>query len=270
MQMSEPIVDRLDEEWAAIDELCGDFTEQEWKTPTALPGWTVQDCLSHVLGTERMLLGDPAPDVDVSELAHVKDPFAAAMETWVEERRTRPGAEVLAEYREQIPRRLAQLRAMTTEQFDEPGFSPIGEVPYRDFMVVRVFDCWMHEQDIRRALDRPGHLGGPVVDTALQRFRAALGFIVGKRAQAPDGASVVFATQGGDDVVLSVVVEGRARVVDETPGDPTVRITLPLTTFVALGGGRWTAAEAEAAGGISLEGDTDLGRRVLEGMAFTP
>lgn len=268
--MDEPVVDRLAEVWASLDTLCDDLTEVEWKTPTALPGWTVQDCLSHVVGVERMLLGDPQPAVDVSHLTYVKDPFAEAMEAWVEQRRSRSGAEVLAEFREQIPRRLEHLRAMTTEDFDRPGFSPIGEVPYRDFMGVRVFDCWMHEQDIRLALDRPGHLTGPVVDVALVRFRAALGYVIGKKAGAPEGSSVVLVTTGGPAVSFPVVVEGRARLVDSAPAEPTVRITLPFETFVALGGGRWDAERARAAGGVTIEGDQALGERVLASLAFTP
>lgn len=267
--MSEPVVELLAEEWSVLDTLCADLTEAEWKTPTALPGWTVQDCLSHVIGVERMLMGDPAPDIDVSDLSHISDPISANLETWVAARRPWSGAEVLAEYREQVSRRLTALRAMTTADFDRVGFSPIGEVPYRDFMAVRVFDCWMHEQDMRRALDRPGHLQGPVVDAALERFRAAIGFVVGKRAGAPDGTSVVIVTDS-PDVVLPVVVEGRARLADSVPDDPTVRIKVPFTTFVALGGGRWDAAQAEAAGGVTIEGDEALGRAVLAGMAFTP
>jgi uncharacterized protein (TIGR03083 family) len=268
--MDEPVVDRLAEEWASLDALCDDLTEDEWKTPTDLPGWTVQDCLSHVIGVERMLLGDPQPDVDVSHLSYLTDPFARSLETWVEQRRSRAGAEVLAEFREQIPRRLTHLRAMTTEDFDRPGFSPIGEVPYREFMAVRVFDCWMHEQDIRRALDRPGHLTGPVVDVALVRFKAALGYVIGKKAAAPEGSSVVLHTTGGPEVTFPVIVEGRARLVDAAPPEPTVRITLPFETLVALGGGRWDRTQAHAAGGIAIEGDRELGERVLDSLAFTP
>ena len=161
---------------------------------------------------------------------------------------------------------------MTEEEWSTPGWSPIGEVPYRDFMRVRVFDSWMHEQDVRRALDRPGHLDGPVVDCALERFEVALGAIVGKRAAAPDGSSVVFRTAGGADRVFPVVVEGRARLVDpaDAPDSPTVRIDLPFETFVALGGGRWDLAEAEAAGGLTVTGDEELGRAVLSKMGFTP
>lgn len=268
--MAEPVIELLAQEWTAIDELCTDLTEQQWKTPTALPGWTVQDNVSHMLGTERALLGDPPPVVEVSHLDHVSNPFGEMLEVWVEARRHLQGGAVLGEYREVIPRRLEQLRAMSEEDFDRVGWSPIGDVPYREFMTVRVFDCWMHEQDIRRALDRPGHLSGPVVENALVRFEAALGYVVGKKAGAPDGSSVVFEIDGVPHRTYAVIVDGRAAVVDEVPPDPTARVKLPLESFVALGGGRWSRVEAERAGDMALEGDTGLAERVVDSLAFTP
>jgi uncharacterized protein (TIGR03083 family) len=268
----EPIVGLLAAEWASISELAHTLDEADWATPTALPGWTAKDCLSHMAGTERMLLGEPAPDVDISHLAHAVSPFQQMMEVWVEAARPEPGSAVVTAFDEATARRLDALRAMTPEQWDEVGWSPIGDVAYRQFMVVRLFDCWMHEQDIRRAVGRPGHLWGPVVDRALDRFRAALGFVVGKKAGAPDGSSVVICTTGETELVLPVVVDGRATLVDpaDAPAAPTATVTVPFATFVALGGGRWDRAAAEAAGGIELTGDVALGRRVLDGLAFTP
>lgn len=269
---SDPIADLLDEELGALSALGHELGDADWDVPTALPGWTVQDCFSHVVETERTLAGDPAAEADIAHLAHVERPFQQFTEPGVEARRGLPGAEVLAQLDEVWPRRIAALRAMTPAELDVPGWSPIGEVPYRDFMAVRVFDMWMHEQDVRRALGRPGHETGPAADRALDRFRAAVPFVVGKKAGAPDGSSVVFRCTGGNELVLAIAVEGRARVVDEAdlPGEPTTTITLPFGAFVALGGGRWTADEARAAGGVDVAGDVDLGDRILAGMAFTP
>jgi uncharacterized protein (TIGR03083 family) len=159
---------------------------------------------------------------------------------------------------------------MTEDDWSRVGWSPIGEVPYRRFMVVRVFDTWMHEQDMRRAIGREGHLEGECAETALGHFTTALGFVVGKKAGAPQGSSVVFDITGPTPRRYSVVVDGRARLVDPATDDPTVTIALPLTSFVALGGGRWSAEEARAAGGLEVSGDTDLGERVLANMGFTP
>ena len=55
-------------------------------------------------------------------------------EAWVEARRRVPGNEVLAEFVETTDRRLDALRAMPPERFDVVGWSPVGEVPYREFM----------------------------------------------------------------------------------------------------------------------------------------
>jgi uncharacterized protein (TIGR03083 family) len=271
--MRAPVIGLLDHEWETIEELCFPLSEEQWKEPTALPGWTVQDNLSHLIGTELSLLGETAPDVDVSDHEHVKSDFGADNETWVAERRQRIGKEVFAEYKEIIARRLAQLDAMSDEDLDKVVRSPVGQVPYRDFLRVRVFDCWMHEQDIRRAVHKPGHLDGPVVDVALARFDQALGYVVGKLVAPPEGTTVEFIVNGPRTRVYPFVVqEGRALVLSaaEAPEHPTVTLGMPLASFVALCGGRWDRQTALKAGGLDVTGDRNLGAAILDSMGFTP
>jgi uncharacterized protein (TIGR03083 family) len=268
--MSDAVIDQLEKEWSVLGALITELSEAEWNTPTELPGWTVKDCISHVTGTERSMMGDPAPVVRIDHLDHIKNPFGEIVEVWVEERRAWTPAAVLAEYDEQIARRIAQLRATSAAELDEVGMWPLGEMSYRDFLKVRVFDSWMHEQDIRRALDRPGHLDGPVVALSLERFDGALGYVVGKKAGAPDGSTVVFELDGGPRACITVAVKGRAKVIADAPSDPTVRLTLPFETFVALCGGRQSADDPSAAAEVVIGGDRELGRRVLEAMPFTP
>ena len=271
-EVGEPVVELLDEVWTSTADAIEGLDVGEWARPSELPGWTVKDVLSHVAGSEASLLGEPAPAVDISHLDHVKTPFQEMLELPVEAWRPRSGAEVRNWFDDVTGRRVAALRAMTPEEMGAPSWSPIGEVPYREFMRVRVFDCWMHEQDIRRVVGRPGHLAGPALEPVVERFRGALGVVVGKRAAAPDGTTVVIHATGPTEVKLGVVVEGRARVVDAATLDavPDVRITLPFEALGALGGGRWDRSRAEVAGGVSYAGDEALGRRILDHMAFTP
>ena len=153
--------------WQSISELAESFSDEDWKTVTECPGWTVQDQVVHIIGIERTLLGDPTPEVDLpSDLPHVKNDVGAMNEAWIESRRGHSGAEVLAEFREVTAERLRRVSAMSDDELGAPTPSPVGEVPYRDFLAVRVFDSWIHEQDIRRALGRPGGWDTPAMPRA--------------------------------------------------------------------------------------------------------
>ncbi|HSL56639.1 MAG TPA: maleylpyruvate isomerase family mycothiol-dependent enzyme, partial [Acidimicrobiales bacterium] len=186
--MSDEIIQQLEHEWRTVDELCASLTDDEWDTPTDLPGWTVRDNVAHMIGTERMLAGDPAPAATAPG-EHVRNPIGEANEAWVAHYRDRPGAEVLEEFRQVTAARLATLRAMSPDDWAKEGFTPEGPGPYAKFMAIRVFDCWEHEQDIRRAVGRPGHLEGPIAEMAIDKVVASAGYVVGKKAGAPEGTT---------------------------------------------------------------------------------
>ena len=142
----------------------------------------------------------------------------------------------------------------------------MGPGTVRTMLPFRIFDCWVHEQDMRRALSRPGDLDTAVAEFAYGMMRQALGFIVGKKAGAADGAVVVFALDGPLAHELTVaVVEGRARLVDSAPAGAaaTVTVRTDTETFARLLNGRLDPLEQLAAGTVALDGDEGLGRRVL-------
>ena len=95
----------------------------------------------------------------------------------------------------------------------------MGQVPHAEFMTARVYDSWVHEQDVRRALDRPGGSGNAASAISLGRIQDAMPFVVGKKAGCAEGTAVRFDVSGpGDDArAFTIAVEGgRARpVADE-------------------------------------------------------
>lgn len=213
----------------------------------------------------------PAWDGPVPE--HVKGDFARVNEAWVAARRQVPGPEVLAEFETVAARRLAELRALPPERFDEVGWSPVGEVPYRVFMDVRVFDCWVHEQDIRRAVGRPGGRGGRGEAVTMARVVSLLPYVVGRKVAPPDGTTVVWDLAGpvpagmGPSVAVGMA-GGRARALDPVPADPTVRLSMDADVLCRLGCGRLGPSSALDGGQVAVAGDADLGRRILEAMNF--
>lgn len=271
----------LASEWAALRAVAADLAPADFDRPTDLPGWSVRDNLSHVIGVERMLLGLPA-DPPVERPAWVRNDFGAGLEAAVAARRGRSGAEVVAELDDVLERRVQALAGFGPDDWARLGPAPGGEVPYRDFMRIRIFDCWAHEQDIRRAVGRPGHLDGPVVEVVLAWHRRNLPYVVGKRAGAPDGASVRAVVHAGgagpdagtpvvDDVTVRVT-GGRATVV--APGEAAAAATAAATietdveTWNALLCGRWNAEHARSRGRVRTSGDAALAAAVLEHAAY--
>jgi uncharacterized protein (TIGR03083 family) len=270
--MAEPLIALFEDVWGDIVSLCDGLTEEQWKLPTDCPGWSVQDNVAHMIGTERMLLGEQPEAAPVDDAPHVRNDIGKANEQWIASYRALSGKEVLDEFRAVTQRRLDGLRAMSTADWDREGFTPEGPGPYRLFMAIRVFDCWYHDQDIREALDRPGYLDGPVADLSIERIPPkGLPYVVGKKAGATPGSTVMFDVAGDPRLVAAVNVppEGRAVLLDTAPATATVALMMDRRTFTRLAGGRWNGDKARTAGGLRIEGDHELGNRVVDNMAFT-
>jgi uncharacterized protein (TIGR03083 family) len=265
----EPVISILADEWEAIITLGQDLGDEEWELPSECPGWTVRDVVSHLIGIERTLLGDEAPPPLVELPRHIENEVGARNEAWVAPRRARPGRDVLHEFRDVAARRVAQLRSWPKTRFEEIGPSPVGEVPYREFMHVRVMDSWVHEQDIRVATGRPGHESGPAAELSLDRLCSGVPFIVGKQAGAPEGTSVRFELRGSLPRRIDIMVrDGRAKAVSVPDERVTTTLDMGVDVFWRLTCGRVDGKAAHLAGLVEVGGDTELGSRVLDAMAF--
>ncbi len=262
------IVSLLRDEWDELSQLLATLTADEWSA-AALPGWDVHDTVAHIVGTERSLAGHERPDipVDADQRAHIRNDMGKNNEAWIEHYRSRTDAELLADFRDITAKRLATLDAMTGEQFNAPSWTPAGQATHARFMRIRAFDSWMHEQDIRSAVGKPGHDGGPVAAESLDEVVVALGYIVGKRGGAADGSSVSFHLTGPLARELHVLVDGRAQVVDSLTSPATVTITMPGTLFMRLAGGR--VDPLAMIGQITFAGDVEFGHRVATNLAYT-
>jgi uncharacterized protein (TIGR03083 family) len=258
-----PSVDHLAELWGALDELCSSLTDEDWTRPTGCPGWSVQDHLSHLNDYESRAVGRPAPDHVPAEGSHVKNELGRGNEIGVDYRRSWPPSRVLEEFRDVTGARLEQLRGLSDEDLEREVMTPAGPGTVADMLTLRVMDTWSHEQDIRRAVGRPGGETGPAVDETVTYWSRFLPFVVGKRAGAPEGATVVFVI--GDHRFGVEVVDGRARASATLPDAPTATVTMPAPTFAALVGGR-----ADAPDDVKLAGDTALGRKIVDGLGFLP
>ena len=117
----------------------------------------------------------------------------------------------------------------------------------RDLWHIRIFDAWIPQQDMRRAVKRPGELEGPVAEHAVGRVAMAM--------PGSAGRTVALRTEGG-----------RARILDEIPVTPTVRLSLDVETFTCLGCGRWNPAATLQPRKVQVTSDTALGQVIVAQM----
>jgi uncharacterized protein (TIGR03083 family) len=264
---NQEVVDLMERVWSSIDSLCSPLTEAQWKTATDCPGWSVQDQMSHLVGAESGILGEPRPDHTPQDTGHVKNDIGQSNEVVVDFRRSWTGQKVLDEFRDLTGRRMAYLRGLTEDQFATEMQTPIGPGTVTEFVRIRIMDAWVHEQDIRRALNMPGELESAVAAHAVGRVARAMPFVTARKAQAPDGATVVFEITGPAGRVVPVAIEGgRGSELDAEPTSPTVKITADVETFMCLGCGRWDPAESLSSGKIAVVGDTALGEKIVHQM----
>ena len=241
----------------------------QWELATDCPGWTVRGQLAHLIGIGRMLLGEAPPPPRAILPDHARNGYAELNEPWVEARRRIPGNEPPAEFIFVTGRRIHELRTLASEAFDVRSGSPVGELPYPDFLATRVFDCWAHAPDMRRVLGRPGGHNGEGEQTVLDRCERTMPEVVGKRVAPPDGTTVRFVVTGVlGRQVKAVVADGRAEAVPADASGATTTLIVAQEPFWRLGFDRVIPLRAVAAGQAKVIGDFALGHRVPGSMAF--
>jgi len=257
--------------WDSLDRLLTGLSEEQWQTPTPLPGWTVHNVVAHIIGTESVLHGISTPDadIDVSTLDHVRNDVGVANESCIRHLSAESGADLHQRFRTLTADRRKRLSDMAIDDWNAPTLTPVGPDGYGRFMRVRVFDCWMHEHDIRDALDEPASeadLVGPAARLTLDEMVTSMGYVVGKLGKAPDGSRVAIELTGPLARTIRVAVDGRAKLVDNFGGqEPTATIRVDGVLFTRLAGGR---AEP-GAGGVELGGDQEVASRIVEHLNYT-
>lgn len=257
--------------WQTINdftELLEEVPEEEWTTPTDLPGWDVRAVASHVAHLEGILAGGPEETAEVGEPDHVTGMMGLYTEIGVLNRRDASADSIINEIRgAATARHTSLLDSPPTDAAGRP--EPIfGGVPWdwRTLLRNRPLDVWMHEQDIRRAVDRPGGMSSAGARHTADYLAESFGFVLAKRVGAPAGTTALLEIDGSAPYAFAVNDAGRGERLTAPPADPTVTLRMEREAFICLAGGR----RAPEDGTVEVSGDADLGGRILGSMATTP
>ena len=277
MQPSEPIivVDLFPQERQLLLDLFAELTEEDWQKPTVCPGWTVRDIGLHLLGDDIGYLS--------GERDHFSNPFFASrdMQRWESlVQNINEANELWVRATQRIsPPMLCTLLELTGKQFYEyissldmmamngevswagPGAAPVWLDTAREYT-----ERWLHQQQIRDAVNRPGMKERRFFHPVLDTFMWAL----------PHTYRDVAVTQ---TTVIKLVITGEAGdawyIVGETHGwtlykavdlQPTSTVTMDQETCWRL----FTKGidKEQARANVRIEGDEALGEKVLETVSI--
>ncbi len=258
---------------ADVSALAKQLGADDWWLPTDCPGWSVHDVMAHNAALESELAGHLPLRVQIDKRAsHLKSPAGIYTERGVVARRERTPEELISEFDQVVAERTAQLAEEPLDDPDgRPPITPAGiDWSWATLLRNRPLDIWVHEQDIRRAVGKPGALDSAAARHSQTRFADALGYVVAKLAAAPSGTRVLFDVTGPVSAVYAVGVDedGRGSAVD--PADVseaalTVRLTLDTETFTILSAGRRDPSRLP----VKIEGEEALAARILASMPMT-
>jgi uncharacterized protein (TIGR03083 family) len=262
----------------AVVDLGRSCTAKDFDLPTACPGWSVKDQISHVVGLESWLHTGEMPRVAVPDYDHIRTEAGRFVEHAVEQRRSMVGSKIVDE--------LETLAAKRVEQFSAPDMTletvvrgAWGPAPAGESLRTRILDIWTHEQDIRQALGRPGNLDSGGAAVFMDVLFSQLPKLVARRAGIEPGNVVIFDVTGPVMGRAGVWVEvgeqgGKPRGIplfsgvahDGDPLDVFTTITLSTDALTRRAAGRGAVDDIH----FTVHGDEAIARRVLESLVFVP
>ena len=261
MNLLETYVRGWHEAAEAIIALAAELDDADWARQTDCTEWTVKDVLAHVAHLETELCHTEQNTYDGGGGTDVASSYTAI---GVAARRDRTPAELVAELASAVELRASRLADLPDDPAAPAPVTPGGVAWSWDTLLRnRSVDVWVHEQDIRRAIGRPGGLDSTGAHVAVMTFSFAMPYVLGKKVKPPALSTVRWNVTGETplELVVRVGEDGRASAI-ETLDEPSVTLTMSTEAFTVLTAGRRTPDQLD----ITIEGDEELARATLAAM----
>ncbi len=242
----------------------------DWETQSACDAWSNADVVAHLIMAVEMFSGNIArgaqgdssppegmgPPQETDLAARMAANAARAVSV-----REGLGDSLVETFAEQCQRLESLLSGMGPEDWDKPCYHPAAMLTVGRYLDLRLTEMAVHEWDIRSRLEGSVRLPDAVMPAVLGLLP---GFVVGRLFQPGAGIAEPSRfrfrlTDGGSyDIVTG---GGELRMEPGGEGDADVTFTCDASTFALLAYGRFSVAEAAAAGSVVIEGDRGLAGR---------
>jgi uncharacterized protein (TIGR03083 family) len=268
------LLDALEQTTQAIVDLGWACREEDFDRPTEFPGWTVKHHISYVVAAGKAFSSlrlEPA----LAEQRRAQFDQLVALEVLT--RQEWAGRSVVSELADFHVERMNQLRESGLELDSDVSYFFGPGATFSNQLHQRIIDTWVHEQDIRTALDSPGDLDSPAAAVFTSAILDALPRLAARAAGIEPGRAIVL------DVTGPVLARGGVRVIhgedgrpygdalfsgqDRPEGDEQLDVTTVHLTTEALtrrAAGRRTTDEIH----FTVTGDEDGARHLLDALVM--
>jgi len=277
MQAVEPVmvVDLFPQERRLLLELFAKLSEEDWQRPTVCAGWSVRDIGLHLLGDDIGYLarnrdGFSNPFFagrDMERWESLVQSINEANELWVRAmQRVSPAllADLLELTGKQFYEYVASLDAMAmngTVSWAGPGAAPVWLDIAREYT-----ERWLHQQQIRDAVHRPGLKERKFFHPVLDTFVRALPHTYRDVAVTDTTVVKLVVTGEAGDVWYVVGVANGWSLYKTVELQPVCAVTMDQETCWRL----FTKGidKERARAGVQIEGDEALGEKMLDTVSI--
>jgi uncharacterized protein (TIGR03083 family) len=248
--------------------------ETDWQRPTACALWSVKDIVAHLLDSalRRLSFGrdrlSPAPDRPIESYADLVAYLNQLNATWVAAAR-RLSPRVLMDLMDlTAPQLHAFFRTLNPHAPARFGVAWAGEETSPNwFDIGREYtERWLHQQQIREAVNAPGLNARAWLYPTLDIFVRALPHTY-REVEAPVGQSIGFEIRGdaGGEWTLVRTPDGWRLCLGSDP-DSAARVSLDQDAAWKLFSKGLSAEEAQRR--VTIEGESRLGQPALGSLAI--
>lgn len=264
-----PVLAAMDHTWASIIELAESLPPEELERPTRCPGWDVHDQLAHVASLESWLAGGELPP-EAPPAPYIRNPVGERMERGVYAMRGWSRGRLVAALRSAIESRRLALQANPPRVGDLVTGVMGNPVPAERSLPLRVFDVWVHEQDVRVATGRPGNENGPGAQVGRDCILMMLPGYWLDAAKAQPGQAFRLRVTGALPFERTVVANehGTASYAAEAGSSlpPVSGVELDWLDLVARTNGRAGADDTP----VRITGDATMAQAMLAALPMSP
>jgi uncharacterized protein (TIGR03083 family) len=230
----------------------------EWDTPTALPGWRIREVVAHLISLDVSAVNGSILPVAIRSMDR--------LERWndrqVAKRADRSPTELVLALERWGPRFVRLARAIPKRLYVLRVPTIWGRAPGGLLIWSRVYDEWVHRQDMRRALGLPhedadlapvaGFLMHAAIATMVQPLRERGGRVEVRLAGVPLAPHLF-------DLAAGTLVVGRGHA-----HDAAIEAREPAPFVMAAAGRAPSLQELRDRGAVIVEGDEGLAKEFLE------